>query len=300
MSLCSACPRHCRRDRARETGYCGSPEAIRIARSALHFWEEPCISGIRGSGTIFFTGCNLRCRFCQNYDISADASAGHEVSAEGLEDVFSALIEAGAHNINLVTPSHYLNSLLPVLSARRWPVPIIWNSSAYESPEELKKLEGLVDVYLPDYKYAESALAASLSAAPDYPETALEAIREMYRQTGPCRYDDDGMIRSGTVIRHLILPGHTRNSIAALRRLHDAFGTELPVSLMAQYTPCGDLRDYPELQRRITERELSKVEEVLFELGFDGFLQEREAADKAFIPAFETSNGHNNSTEDRS
>ncbi len=268
---------------------------MRIARAALHFYEEPPVSGTEGSGTVFFTGCSLRCVYCQNYGISTDASAGHEVSETELREVFHRLIGEGARNINLVTPSHYLEQLLPVLAAEKWPVPIVWNSSGYEKAESLKRLEGLVDIYLPDFKYAEPELAARLSSAPDYPETALSAIGEMLRQTGRPVFGDDGLMKRGTMVRHLILPGHTRNSVKALRLLKERFGEDLCLSLLAQYVPCGRAGDYPELSRRITRREYDKVCGELFSLGIDGFVQDRCAADPSYIPAFET---HPNPSEE--
>ena len=291
MQSCMLCPRGCHADRSVQPGYCGSGAAMRIARADLHFYEEPPISGRSGSGTVFFTGCGLRCLYCQNYEISFTAASGHEVSPEELREIFCRLIDRGAHNINLVTGTQYLDQILPVLASEKWPVPLIWNTGGYETVESLRRLDGLIDIYLPDYKYAEPELAARLSAAPDYPETALLAISEMLRQTGPPVLGEDGLMKKGTLVRHLILPGHTRNSILALRQLKEHFGDRLFVSLLAQYIPCGRASEFPELSRKITKREYDKVCETLFSLGIDGFVQEREAADPSYIPPFETKTG---------
>ena len=288
---CRLCPRRCGASREREAGFCRSGEDIRIARAALHHWEEPPISGERGSGAVFFTGCPLGCRYCQNYEISAGTQAGWALTPEQLSETFFRLVGERAHNINLVTPTHFLPGIRRALLHRRLPVPVVYNTSGYERADALPALEGLIDVYLPDFKYAEPALAADLSGAPDYPETALAAIREMVRQVGAPVYDVDGMMVKGVLIRHLILPGHTKNSIAVLERVAKEF-PGIPVSLMAQYTPWGQAKSpggipgYPELSRGITRRELEKVQAVLFDLGLDGFVQDRAAKGKGFIPDF--------------
>lgn len=269
---------------------CRSGEEMRIARAALHFWEEPPISGRNGSGAVFFTGCPLGCRYCQNYDISRNETRGRAVTPEELSGIFLELIAEGAHNINLVTAGHFLPGVRRALMLRRLPVPVVYNSSGYERAEALRSLEGLVDIYLPDFKYAHGELAGGLSNAPDYPEAALLAIHEMVRQAGPPEYDSEGMMTRGVLIRHLILPGHTKNSIAALRLIAREF-PGIPVSLMAQYTPWGQAREgipgYPELSRAITRRELLKVQEELFSLGLEGFVQSRKARGAQFIPDFE-------------
>ena len=258
-----------------------------VARAALHRWEEPCISGTRGSGTVFFSGCSLKCVFCQNYEISTLKAVGKTVNARELAEIFSRLAEQGAHNINLVNPTHFAAPIAEALRLQKPPVPVVYNSGGYESLETLKMLEGLIDIYLPDLKYAENSLARELSAAPDYVERARETVLEMARQTGPAVLDGDGVMQKGTIVRHLILPGHTKNSIAVLDWLAQNLPQGVLVSLMAQYVPCGRAAEFPEINRRITAREYRKVEEHLFSLGLDGFVQELSSAKQAFIPPFD-------------
>lgn len=295
---CRLCPRRCNvpRDgpegRVASLGLCGMGRELRIARAALHFWEEPPISGTRGSGAVFFTGCGLRCRFCQNYEISRGEKPGRAVTPGELSGIFFSLIEQGAHNINLVSPSHFVPGIREALLRQKLPVPVVYNSSGYERPETLRALEGLADIYLPDFKYMDKRLAEGLSGAEDYPEAAAAAIGEMVRQVGEPVYDKDGMMVRGVLIRHLILPGRTKNSIAVLEAVAQAF-PGIPVSLMAQYTPWGQAKEeggipgYPELSRGVTRREMEKVEDALFELGLDGFVQSRKAKGVAYIPEFE-------------
>ena len=286
ISHCDLCPRRCGVDRRTETGFCKSGEQAHIARAALHFWEEPCISGTRGSGTVFFTDCNLQCVFCQNYDISTGQNTGTAVSAEDLCRIFRNLVQQGAHNINLVTPTHYAAVIKEALEMEKPPVPVVYNSSGYESVDTLRSLEGLVDIYLPDFKYADDRLALRYSRAPGYKETAGEAIAEMLRQTGPAQFGEDGLLQRGTLIRHLILPSHTRNSIAVLRYIEQRFGRDVPVSLMAQYVPMGRAADFPEIDRTITQAELKRVLGEVERLGLRGYVQELGAADTAYIPPF--------------
>lgn len=295
---CRLCPRRCNVPRDgpagedAQLGLCGMGRDLRIARAALHFWEEPPISGTRGSGAVFFTGCGLRCRFCQNYEISRGEKPGRAVTPGELSGIFFSLIEQGAHNINLVSPSHFVPGIREALLRQKLPVPVVYNSSGYERSETLRALEGLADIYLPDFKYMDKRLAEGLSGAEDYPEAAAAAIGEMVRQVGEPVYDKDGMMVRGVLIRHLILPGHTKNSIAVLEAVAQAF-PGIPVSLMAQYTPWGQAKEeggipgYPELSRGVTRREMEKVEDALFELGLDGFVQSREAKGAAYIPEFE-------------
>ena len=289
MTACTLCPRACGVDReAGQVGRCQSGAKMQIARAALHFWEEPPISGKNGSGAVFFTGCGLRCCYCQNVEISQSADPpGKAVSPEELSGIFFDLISQGAHNINLVTAAQFLPLVRDALLLKKLPVPVVYNSSGYERVESLKTLEGLVDIYLPDFKYAESGLAAELSDALDYPAIALAAIHEMVRQVGAPSMDGSGLMRRGVLIRHLILPGHTKNSIAALKLLKQEF-PDIPVSLMAQYTPpeTGLPETHPELARKLTKRELQKVQDVLFELELDGFLQDRTASNAGFLPDF--------------
>lgn len=284
MKACRLCPRNCGVPReSAGAGVCRSGERMRIARAALHFWEEPPISGARGSGAVFFTGCPLGCVFCQNGQISHGPVSGREVTPQELSGIFFDLIGQGAHNINLVTPTHFVPQVRQALQVKKLPVPVVYNTSGYEKVETLRSLEGLVDIYLPDYKYDGPDLAKQLSHAEDYPQAARAAIREMVRQVGPPVYGEDGLMKRGVLIRHLILPGHTRNSIACLGRIREEF-PGIPVSLMAQYTPCGDLSPFPELQRAITRREQEKVENALFALDLEGFTQERKSRGTAYIP----------------
>lgn len=283
---CHLCPRHCAVQRTADagSGVCKMGSAAVVARAALHFWEEPCISGERGSGAIFFSGCNLHCVFCQNDSISRQ-NFGRRISSFELSDIFRSLVEQGAENINLVTATHFIPAVLEALKQYRPPVPIVYNCGGYESTETLRSLEGFVDIYLPDFKYALTEPAKRYSAAPDYPETAKAALLEMHRQQPACFYDERGMLQKGMIVRHLILPGNTRNSIAALEWLAKAL-PGVPVSLMAQYLPCGSAAEFPEINRRITRREYEKVLDRLFTLGLDGFVQERSSAKKNYIPSF--------------
>lgn len=287
IETCTQCPRNCRvrREETEGKGFCRMGALPVVARAALHQWEEPAISGTRGSGTVFFTGCSLQCVFCQNYSISTRREVGKVVTPRELHDIFLRLIEQGAHNINLVNPTHFALPIAEALAMEKLPVPVVYNCGGYESLETLQKLEGLVDIYLPDLKYATDELGQKYSGAPDYFTRASAAILEMVRQTGSARYTDDGMMKSGTLVRHLILPGNTRNSIAVLHWLHDHL-PENPVSLMSQYVPCGRAEEFPEINRTITRREYEKVRDVLFELELDGYMQGRSAAKKDFIPPF--------------
>jgi len=284
---CALCPRECRAHRGELSGggRCGMGATPVIARAALHFDEEPCISGTRGSGTIFFSGCPLGCAYCQNAEIS-HARFGKPVSASELCAAMHRLIGQGAHNVNLVTAGHFAPAILRALASVP-PVPIVWNSSGYEKVNALKSLEGAVDVYLPDYKYDDEDGARLYSNAPDYPRIARAAIREMLRQTGPVRLDAQGIMRRGVMVRHLILPGRARQSMRALDFIAGEFGVAW-VSLMAQYVPYGLARGMKPLDRPITRLEYDVVVNHLLKLGLtDGYVQEREAADVRFIPAFD-------------
>lgn len=282
--ICSICPRHCNVDRSVNLGFCQSPDNFRVARAALHFWEEPCISGKDGSGTVFFSGCNLKCVFCQNNEISAE-NKGVEISDDKLISIFENLISQGANNINLVNPTHYAKRLSKVLSRWESPVPIVYNSSGYEEVETLKALDGLIDIYLPDLKYIRAEKAMRYSKAADYFEKASAALLEMRRQVED-KFDGD-IMKSGMIIRHLILPQNTNSSIAVLDFIKSNFPNTF-VSLMAQYTPCGDLSEFPEINRKITKREYEKVVNYAFDNSFDKlFIQELSSADKSFIPKFD-------------
>ena len=282
--ICSICPRHCNVDRSVNLGFCQSPDNFRVARAALHFWEEPCISGKEGSGTVFFSGCNLKCVFCQNNEISAE-NKGVEISDDKLISIFENLISQGANNINLVNPTHYAKRLAKVLSRWKSPVPIVYNSSGYEEVETLKALDGLIDIYLPDLKYIRAEKAMRYSKAADYFEKASVALLEMRRQVED-KFDGD-IMKSGMIIRHLILPQNTNSSIAVLDFIKSNFPNTF-VSLMAQYTPCGDLSEFPEINRKITKREYEKVVNYALDNSFDKlFIQELSSADKSFIPKFD-------------
>lgn len=287
---CTECPRLCGADRsAGGRGVCGMPSELTVSRIALHPWEEPPISGTRGSGTVFFAGCNLRCVFCQNRTISREG-VGSVISEDDLITRMLTLQEEGAHNINLVTPTHYTTALVRLLTKikPRLHIPVVWNSGGYESVESLRMLEGLVDVYLPDFKYMSPDLAAAYSAAPDYPAVATEAVKEMYRQTGSITFDGDGIARKGVIIRHLVLPGCRADSMAVLRHLAEILPVEdIRVSVMRQYTPDFAM-DCPHknLHRRLTVFEYDSVLAVADELGIVGYSQGKDAADKAFTPEF--------------
>lgn len=284
--ICNQCPRKCNVDRTRTTGYCKSPEEFRLSRAALHFWEEPCISGKNGSGAVFFSGCNLGCLFCQNYEISHE-NKGMTVSDDGLIKIFENLIEQGANNINLVNPTHYAVQLATLLKKYKPSVPVVYNSSGYESTETLKMLDGLVDIYLPDFKYIRNDKALKYSRAEDYPEVAMRALEEMYLQREKTEFDENGIMKKGMIIRHLILPSNTNSSLKILDFINEKFPNAY-VSLMAQYTPCNDLSAVPELDRKITEREYNKVVDYALNLGMDKiFIQSGESADEKFIPDFD-------------
>ncbi len=286
---CTLCPRRCGVSRAdnRTLGGCGVTATARVARAALHFGEEPCISGTRGSGTVFFAGCPLHCRFCQNRSISQEGF-GKEVSPARLADIFRELETSGAHNINLVSATQFVPILRQALALYKPSVPIVYNCGGYERVETLQTLEGLVDVYLPDFKYIDNALGLALSGVPDYAERATEAVLEMVRQTGPMQLDEDGIATRGTMVRHLVLPGHTRHSMAVLDHLAATLPHGTFVSLLFQYTPMGDVEGFPTLSRRVTPRERDKVFDYMLACGLtDGYAQEAGSASKGYIPEFD-------------
>ena len=264
---------------------CGAADELRVARAALHFWEEPPISGEAGSGTVFFSNCPLHCVYCQNACI-ANGRAGADISVARLARIFLELQGKGALNINLVTAAHFVPAVLDALALYRPNLPIVYNSSGYESVETLRMLDGAVDIYLPDYKYIDPNMAAMLSGARDYPDVAHAAIAEMVRQTGAPVYDENGMMTRGTLIRHLVLPGLTGDSIRILERICDDF-PGIPVSLMGQYTPCGRALTIPGMDRKIRKKEYARVLAYMEAVGLDGYRQELGSADGAFIPAFD-------------
>ena len=285
--ICSICPRKCGIERETANGFCRTSEKFKLARAALHFWEEPCISGKNGSGAVFFSGCNLKCVYCQNYEISRD-NKGMEISRERLVEIFENLVSQGAENINLVNPTHYAPKISDVLREWKSPVPVVYNSSGYESVETLKMLDGLIDIYLPDFKYIRNDKAERYSSASDYPETAKKALAEMYRQTGKAVFDGE-MMKKGMIIRHLILPQNTNSSLEIMDYVSEHFENAY-LSLMAQYVPCTRLDDYKEINRTITRREYDKVVDYALSKGLDKiFIQELSSADEQYIPPFDFS-----------
>ncbi len=288
--VCNSCPRHCGTERTEygSGGVCCSPALPKIARAAPHFGEEPCISGSRGSGTVFFSGCNLRCVFCQNREISR-GGVGKTVTVSRLRDIFLELQDAGVHNINLVTASHFVEPVAEALSLAKLDIPVAWNSSGYDSVSSLRMLEGLVQIYMPDMKYASSELARRYSAAPDYPEVAKAAISEMYRQTGAFVLDDEDMLQSGVLIRHLILPEQEDNSRKVIDFVADNFpGDRMLFSLMSQFTPMPDTERFPELQTTVSPEMNDRLIDYMCSRGIEyGFWQETDAATDDMIPVFD-------------
>lgn len=292
MSECYLCPRTCGVDRASgERGICAQGDEMRIARAALHPFEEPSVSGTRGSGTVFFCGCSLGCVFCQNQAISRAQQTGRAVSAEELADVFLKLEAQGAHNVNLVTPTHFADGVARALTIAkaRLSIPVLYNTSGYERVETLRMLDGLIDIYMPDFKYHSPALAEKYSSAPDYGEVAERAIAEMYRQVGRYRLDEDGLLQKGLLVRHLVLPGARKDSLAVLDRLAEVVSpSEILLSLMSQYTPeFAKASPYTELHRRVTSFEYQSVVAHAEALGFDGYTQQRASATAVYTPDFE-------------
>lgn len=287
--ICTACPRRCgvqRMENMPSAGFCKMPYNAVLARAGLHFWEEPVISGKKGSGAIFFSGCALRCVFCQNMEIS-HGNFGKPVSVERFIEIVKSLEEQGAETINLVNPTHFVPFIADALRQYKPHVPVVYNSGGYDRVESLQTLEGLIDVYLPDFKYFDSDIAQKYSAAADYPERAKAAILEMRRQTGTDELRD-GILRRGLLIRHLVLPKNVQQAISVLHWIREKLPKETYVSLMCQYTPCGRTYPYKELNRCLTTAEYQRVVDAFFDLGLsNGFMQERAAADTAFIPAFD-------------
>lgn len=289
MSVCTLCPRRCGADRELSSGYCGADATVRVARAAPHFWEEPFLSGKNGSGTVFFTGCQLRCVYCQNREISR-GKAGKPVSVRQLSDIFLSLQEQGVHNINLVTPDLYLPQIAEAIRLAKGEgliLPVVMNCSGYETVEMLRSVEGLIDVYLPDFKYSSPLPAKKYSAAADYPQVAKAALEEMVRQQPRIRKNRQGMLRAGVVVRHLLLPGHVSDSKRVLAYLHQTYGDRIFISIMSQFTPFG-LESVPELNRRVTEEEYGELVDFARRLGIRrAFIQEGSAASESFIPPFD-------------
>lgn len=325
MKICTLCPRNCAVDRRNgERGVCGQTETLKVARAALHYWEEPCISGKEGSGAVFFSGCSLHCVFCQNKNI-ANGDAGKEIGTGRLTEIFLELQQKGANNINLVTPGHFVPQIVTALRAAKQQgltIPVVYNTSSYESVDTIRQLEGLVDIYLPDFKYMDAALGAKYSHAADYSKVAKAAIAEMVRQTGEAKFFAPGasvheemrvaaeeaemvrqtgapeetydpveagcLMRRGTIVRHLLLPGQAEDSKAVIRYLYETYGDSVYISIMNQFTPLAGLEKYPELNRRVTEEEYNEVVDYAIDLGVEhGFIQEGETAEESFIPEFD-------------
>ncbi len=284
---CSVCPRECNVDRTENIGFCGVGENFRIARAAPHFWEEPPISGDKGSGAVFFSGCNLRCVYCQNGEISRECF-GKDITETQLKRIFDNLIDQGVHNLNLVTPSHYVPMLAKVLSEYHSPVSVVYNTSSYEKADTLKMLEGLVDIYLPDIKYFDSAPALKYSCAPDYFEVASRAVLEMFRQVGQLETDENGIAKKGIIIRHMVLPGNVSQAEKIFAWVRDNLGTDTCISVMRQYTPFGKAKEIKPIDRPLSAREYSIVKSKIKELGFGNvFFQQKSSSSEIFIPAFD-------------
>ena len=288
---CLLCPRKCGINRSTgQTGVCGVSSEIKVARAALHYWEEPCISGKKGSGAVFFSGCSLHCVFCQNREIS-DGKEGKVISKERLSDIFMELTDKGANNINLVTPGQYIPDIVWAVNdakSRGMKLAIIYNTSGYENVTELKLLEGIVDVYLPDFKYMDSTLSARYSRAKDYPSVAKQALSEMVRQQPDVVIDDaTGLIQKGVIVRQLLLPGHVNDAKAVLKYLYDTYHDHVYISMMSQFTPIA-LKDYPEINRTVTRREYERLVDYALKIGItNAFIQEGDVAKDSFIPAFD-------------
>lgn len=291
---CNLCPRDCGAKRADGgVGVCGQTDRIKAARAALHYWEEPCISGTAGSGAVFFSGCNLHCVYCQNRSIST-GKVGKEITVERLSEIFLELQEKGAHNINLVTPGHFAPQIAESLERAKkdgMSLPVVYNTGSYEYVDTLRRLEGLVDIYLPDFKYMDAALGQRYSHTRDYSEIAKTAIAEMVRQTGKAVFEggeENGLLKRGTIVRHLVLPGCIEDSKAVIRYLHETYGNNIYISIMNQFTLMPGLADYPEINRKVTEKEYEEVVDYAISLGVEcGFIQEGETAKESFIPPFD-------------
>ncbi|WP_296627741.1 radical SAM protein [uncultured Negativibacillus sp.] len=289
MTECRLCPRQCGVDRSKQTGYCGVSDRVKLARAALHFWEEPCISGERGSGTVFFSGCALKCVFCQNYQLSA-GHFGKEVSIQRLAEIFLELQQQGAHNINLVTGGHYVPQIVQALELVRkdLKIPVVYNSSGYETVETLRQLKGYVDIYLPDLKYYSPERSARYSNARDYFAVASQAVQEMFSQVGPVQFDEQGMLQKGVVVRHMVMPNGVEDTMDILTWIAEHLPLDdILVSVMSQYTPFYKSADYSEINRRLTQEEYDRVLDWMECMGIEqGFVQELSSAKEEYTPDF--------------
>lgn len=291
LKSCTLCPRNCLVDRTNSIpGYCGQTSEVRASRASLHMWEEPCISGETGSGTVFFSGCSLGCIYCQNHDIAL-GQTGKLISSSRLAEIFMELQEKGALNINLVTPTHFIPQIATAIKEAKKAglhLPIVYNTSGYESVESLKLLDGLIDIYLPDCKYVSKQLAQNYSNAPDYFDVVRSALNEMFRQVGTPVFDESNLIKKGMIVRHLVLPGSTDDSKNVIRYLFETFGHNIYISIMNQYTPVRVFEDFPDLNRTLTEEEYDEVVDFAISLGIEnGFIQEGETCSESFIPPFD-------------
>ncbi|MCI5648289.1 MAG: radical SAM protein [Fusicatenibacter sp.] len=291
MEACSICPRNCRANRAEgKTGYCGVSSKILAARAALHYWEEPCISGREGSGTVFFSGCNLRCIYCQNFQIAKNET-GREITVERLAEIFLELQEKGANNINLVTPSHYVPQIREAIQQAKnggLSLPIVYNCGGYEGVEALQSLEGFVDIYLTDFKYMDVDLAQNYSKAGDYPQIAMAALKEMVRQQPRPVIEENGLMKRGVIVRHLLLPGAVKNAKAVVKYVYETYGNQVYLSLMSQYTPLAQVSGISPLNRKVTRREYERLIDYTLEMGvINAYIQEGETARESFIPEFD-------------
>ncbi len=290
---CTLCPRQCAASRhdQQHMGFCQTTQTATVTRAAPHMWEEPCISGTKGSGTVFFAGCNLGCIYCQNAQISRNGQVGRAVTPQSLRQIFLSLKDQGVHNINLVTPTHVSHVISEALT-QPIGLPVVYNCGGYESMSALRELSGKIQIYLPDMKYADCDLAKEYSAAPDYPDRAKQAILEMYRQVGDCQFDQNGLLQKGLLIRHMILPGHTKNTLAVIDWVANTFPKDgVLFSLMSQYTPMPSVADHKLLGRKVTRREFEKCRDALFASGIEnGFIQEPTSANSCYIPPFDLTN----------
>lgn len=289
LKCCTLCPRECRADREISAGICGGGLLPRAAKAYLHMWEEPCISGTRGSGTVFFSGCSLKCCFCQNYKISAE-KFGKEISIDRLSEIFLELQDKGAHNINLVSPTHYVPQIISALDkcSHDLHIPVAYNSGGYEKAETLELLRGYVDIFMPDIKYFSPELSEKFSSAPDYFEYASKAVSKMIELVGKPEIDEKGIMKKGVIIRHMVLPSHRQDSETVLREIDKLFDKDsFLLSLMSQYTPFYKSSEHKEINRRISTYEYEKVAELAAELGFKGYMQERSSAKEEYTPDFD-------------
>ncbi len=286
--LCNLCPRKCNIDREKVTGYCGGGRDASVSHTMLHHWEEPCISGKNGSGTVFFSGCQLKCVYCQNRKISRTVS-GKTYSTDELASLFLSLQDKGAHNINLVTPDHYIYQIAESLEKAKengLNVPIVYNTSGYVTPQAVRFIGRYIDVYLTDFKYMSSSLAGKYSSAPDYPSSAKAALEEMVSLQPECVYDENGIMKKGVIVRHLIIPGHTADSKDVIKYLYETYGDSIVISIMNQFTPV-DLENYPEINRRLTTLEYDRVVDYALSLGVkNAYTQQKGTAKESFIPEF--------------